>query len=203
MNQKKMTKAAQKKATIKKLIEIATDEFSKKGYSGASTERIVQKAGLTRGALYHHFKNKLGLFLSVYEYAQEEIGQRVEAAADKTDDLWEQLVLGCRAFLKASSDPVLQQIVVIDGPAVLKWETVRQVDANMDEGSLALLKECLSDLVESGIMVDIHIDALAHLLSGAMDEAAVWIAQSDNPDIALDNAQTSLEKLLSSLKKKT
>ncbi len=73
----------------------------------------------------------------------------------------------------------------------------------MDEGSLALLKECLSDLVESGIMVDIHIDALAHLLSGAMDEAAVWIAQSENPDIALDQAQNALEKLLSSLKKET
>ena len=198
--QKKITKADQKKATVKKLIAIATEEFSRKGYSGASTERIVQKAGLTRGALYHHFKNKPGLFLAVYKHAQEEIGRRVESAADTTEDLWEQLILGCRAFLRASSDPVLQQIVVIDGPAVLKWETVRQVDASTEDGSLSLLKECLSDLVASGTMIDMPIDALAHLLSGAMDEAAVWIAQSDDPDAALEQAQKSLEILLSSLK---
>lgn len=199
-NSIKVTKAKQREATKNKLIEIASEEFSTKGYSGASTEVIVQKAGLTRGALYHHFKNKIGLFSAVFVAAQEEIGRRVEAQADTSNDLWDQLVFGCRAFLKASSDPLLQQIVVIDGPAVLKWETVRQIDLSLEEGALMLLKGCLNELIDSGIIKALPIDALAHLLSGAMDEASIWIAQSNNPKKALLQAQTTLELLLSSLK---
>ncbi|THB80027.1 MAG: TetR/AcrR family transcriptional regulator [Desulfobacteraceae bacterium] len=197
---KKMTKAAQRKATMDKLIQIATREFAAKGYAAASTEHIVEQAGLTRGALYHHFKNKAGLFLAVFRTAQEEIGRRVESSANSTGDLWEQLTLGCRAFLEASSDPVLQQIVVIDGPAVLKWETVRQVDASLDDGSLSLLKECLAELVQSKTIIPVPVEAIAHLLSGAMDEAAVWIAQSKDPVTALEQAWESLNILLSSLK---
>ncbi len=197
---KKVTKAEQRKATIKKLIKIATDEFATKGYAGASTEYIVQCAGLTRGALYHHFKNKAGLFTAVFEAAQEEIGRRVEARADTSDDLWEQLILGCRGFLEASSDPALQQIVVIDGPAVLKWEAVRQIDLSLEQGSLSLLKKCLSDLIDAGVIKRLPLDALAHLLSGAMDEASIWIAQSKDSQRALLQAQTTLESLLSSLK---
>lgn len=134
------------------MIEIATDEFATKGYAGASTEIIVQRAGLTRGALYHHFKNKAGLFTAVFEAAQEEIGRWVEARADTSEDLWDQLILGCRGFLEASSDPSLQQIVVIDGPAVLKWEVVRQIDLSLEQGSLSLLKGCLNDLINAGVI---------------------------------------------------
>lgn len=192
-------KQKQTRETTEKLIEIATGEFSSKGYAAASTEAIVKKAGLTRGALYHHFGNKAGLFFAVFSTAQAEIGKRVEKAALSTDSLWDQLILGARAFLAASSDPVLQQIVVIDGPAVLKWETVRQVDQNLEGGSLSLLKECLSQLKQEKVIRDLPVSALAHLLSGAMDEASVWIARSDDPAEALLQAQQTLEALLQSL----
>ena len=76
----------------------------------------VRLAVVTRGALYHHFKNKQDLFLAVFKEAQHEIGRRIEARADAESDLWRQLIVGCRAFLEACSDPVLQQIVVIDAP---------------------------------------------------------------------------------------
>lgn len=198
---KKITKSEQREMTRKKLIQIATEEFASNGYAGASTEAIVQKACLTRGALYHHFKNKAGLFLAVFEAAQEEIGRRVEKSAETSEDLWDQLIFGCRAFLEASSDPTLQQIVVIDGPAVLKWETVRQIDLTLEQGSLSLLKECIKELIDQKMIYPLPIDALAHLLSGAMDEAAVWIAQSADPPRALAQAQTTLESLLVSLKK--
>ena len=198
--QKKITKSEQRKMTVKKLINIATEEFASKGYAGASAETIVQKAGLTRGALYHHFKNKVGLFSAVFEAAQEEIGRRVEKNTEKTEDPWEQLIFGCRAFLEASSDPTLQQIVVIDGPAVLKWETVRQIDLTLEQGSLSLLKECIKELRDQKIIQALPVEALAHLLSGAMDEAAVWIAQSEDPQLSLSQAQKTLEVLLSSLK---
>ena len=90
--------------------------------------------------------------------------------------------------------------MVIDGPAVLKWETVRQIDLTLEQGSLSLLKECIKELRDQNTIQALPVEALAHLLSGAMDEAAVWIAQSDDSQLSLAQAQKTLEVLLSSLK---
>lgn len=200
MASKKISKADQSKATIDKLLAIAKKEFSQRGYAAASTERIVQQAGVTRGALYHHFKDKKDLFLVVFTKAQEEIGRRIEKQAALTNDLWQQLVNGCRAFLEACSDPILQQIVVIDGPSVLDWNTYRQVDNTLPGSGLSLLKECLSDLLKAKRIRPVPVDALAHLLSGAMDESAVWIAHHTDPETALSQAQKALEIVIESLK---
>ena len=197
---KPTTKAGQSKATIAKLISVATKEFSRKGYAGASTERIVERAGVTRGALYHHFSSKSDLFLAVFREAQQEIGRRIERQAEAAPDLWGQLISGCRAFLEACSDPKIQQIVVIDAPAVLEWNTVRQVDAKMPGSGLSLLKECLAQLVQERVIKPLPNDALAHVLSGAMDEASVWIAQTENPSQALKDAIGVIETLLHSLR---
>lgn len=193
------SKADQSRATIEKLLAVAKNEFSQKGYAATSTEQIVKLAGVTRGALYHHFKDKRDLFLAVFIKAQGEIGQRIEQGATSTTDLWEQLVLGCRAFLQACSDPVLQQIVVIDAPSVLDWYTYRQVDETLPDSGLALLKNCLAELVKNQRIRPLPVDALAHLLSGAMDESAVWIAHCPDPQKALSEAQTALEALIESL----
>ena len=200
MNESKTTKAEQSKTTIGKLIAIATREFSQKGYAAASTEEIVRLAGVTRGALYHHFKNKQDLFRAVFKEAQREIGRRIEAQAEVESDLWRQLITGCHAFLEASSDPVLQQIVVIDAPSVLDWRVYREIDATMPGSGLALLKECLTELKQAKIIRPLPVDALAHLLSGAMDEAALWIAQSPDSKKAQKEAQHTLETLLTSLR---
>lgn len=196
----KTTKVEQSKATIGKLVAVGTREFSQKGYAAASTEEIVRLAGVTRGALYHHFKNKQDLFLAVFKEAQREIGRRIEARAEAESDLWRQLIVGCRAFLEACSDPVLQPIVVIDAPSVLKWSVYREVDATLPGSGLSLLKECLRELIIAKIIRPLSVDALAHLLSGAMDEAAVWIAQSTDSKKSLKEAQGTLETLLASLR---
>ncbi len=196
---KPLTKSEQSRATVKKLIAVATKEFAAKGYACASTEVIVKTAGLTRGALYHHFNGKSGLFYAVFCQAQQEIGRRIEKKAESVSDLWEQLVSGCQAFLEASSDPELQQIVVIDAPSVLKWEAVRKVDT--DEGSgFVLLRECLAKLATGKLIKPVPVDALAHLLNGAMDEAAVWISRSRNSKKALAQAKDALTTLLESLR---
>jgi AcrR family transcriptional regulator len=200
MNKSKTTKAEQSKTTIGKLVAIATREFGRKGYTAASTEEIVRLTGVTRGALYHHFKNKQDLFFAVFKEAQREIGRRIEAQAEEESDLWRQLNTGCRAFLEASSDPMLQQIVVIDAPSVLDWRVYREVDATMPGSGLTLLKECLTELIKAKIIKPLPVDALAHLLSGAMDEAALWIAQSPDSKKAQKEAQRTLEILLTSLR---
>ncbi len=200
MNKVKITKAEQSKTTISKLIAIATQEFSQKGYAAASTENIVRQAGVTRGALYHHFKNKRDLFLAVFKEAQREIGRRIEAQAEVESDLWRQLVEGCRAFLEASSDPALQQIVVIDAPSVLDLRVYREIDATTPGGGLSLLKECLSELIHAKIISPLPVEVLEHFLSGAMDEAAVWIAQSPDTKSAQREAQSTIETLLGGLR---
>ena len=109
-SKKKNTKAEQTRITRGKLLSIARREFSRNGYAGASMERIVQAAGLTRGALYHHVEGKAGLFRAVFRDAQKEIGRRIEKRAAAASDPWGQLVNGCHAFLEASADPDLQRI---------------------------------------------------------------------------------------------
>jgi len=200
VEQKRLSKSEQSKVTISRLIEVATKEFSRRGYAGVSTETIVREANVTRGALYHHFKGKKELFYAVFKEAQREIGKRIEERAIMVNDSWQALIEGCCVFLEACSDPGLQQIVVIDAPAVLEWSKLREVDATMPDSGLAILKQCLEELRQQNCIKDIPLDALAHLLSGAMDEAAVWIAQSDRHDTALGEAQSALKVILESLK---
>ena len=195
-NEKPRTKAEQRTATMHKLTEIARQVFASEGYAEASLEEIVQRAGVTRGALYHHFESKEGLFRAVLETVQMEVANRIEQAADAEDDLWAQLIVGCRVFLETSIDPTIQRIMLVDAPAVLGWETWRRIDA--EQGG-KLLEEILVTLTAQGRIKRLPIDALTRLLSGAMNEAALWIAQADDPQLALAEAVTAFEVLLTSL----
>lgn len=194
----KVTKAAQTEATTRKLIDIARDQFAAHGYANTATEEVVRLAGVTRGALYHHFGSKEGLFRAVVESVQADIGARVDAAAGESEDAWGELVNGCRAFLMAALDPQARQIVLIDAPAVLGWETWRALD---EANSMALLRASLAELVAAGILAPLPLDALTRLLSGAMNEAALWIANAPNRDTALDDAIIALESLLNGIRR--
>ncbi|MGD9308443.1 MAG: TetR/AcrR family transcriptional regulator [Desulfosarcina sp.] len=194
------TKSAQSQATIERLVAAAKREFSTNGYARTATEDIVRQANCTRGALYHHFKDKKDLFYAAFIASQKEIGRRIEDEADAEDDLWRSLISGCRAFLKACSDPRLQQIVVIDAPSVLDWNAYRQVDLDLPGSGLWLLRACLQGLLDQKKIQPLPVDALTHLLSGAMDEAALWVAQSRSPQQALSEALTTIEVLLEGIR---
>lgn len=187
------TKAEQRETTARKLVQVGREVFAQQGYARAATEEIVQRAGVTRGALYHHFSSKEGLFRAVLDDVQQDVARRIDEAASQADDRWEQLRIGCRTFLTASSDPEVRQIMLIDGPAVLGWETWRRMDA---ENSARLLHASLRELGEAGTLKPLPLDALAHLLSGAMNEAALWIAGSAQTQQALSDALAALEQLL-------
>ena len=191
-----VTKAEQRAATTARLIEVAREQFTTHGYADAPTEDIVRIAGVTRGALYHHFGGKEGLFHAVLDAVQHDVGERVEAAARQVEGTWEQLIAGCAAFLEASRDPQVQRIMLIDAPAVLGWAAWRELDAQY---SMKSLREALAALQAQGELAPLSLDALTHLLSGAMNEAALWIAQSDQP-AALDDAVAALRHLLESLR---
>lgn len=194
------SKAAQTEATTLKLVGIARAQFAARGYAQTGTEELVRAAGVTRGALYHHFHDKRDLFRAVLDAVQREVGEAVEKAAGKSCDPWLQLVAGCHAFLSASTDPDVQQIMLIDGPAVLGWDVWRELDSQY---ALRSLKSGLKELMDAGVIRPQPVDALAHLLSGAMNESAMWVARSPRPRQALAQALSALTALLGGLKCQT
>jgi AcrR family transcriptional regulator len=193
----RQTKAEQSEATLKKFMQVGREMFTERGYANTFTGDVVERMGITRGALYHHFGNKEGLFAAVLADVQAEVGERVEAAASAVHDPWDQLVAGCHAFLEAALDRHVQQIMLIDAPAVIGWHEWRRQDA---ENAMSLLGESLGELMAGGRMIPLPLEALTHLLSGAMNEAALWIAGADEPERALADAKTALDGVLTRLR---
>jgi AcrR family transcriptional regulator len=196
--EKPTTKAAQREATTRRLLEIARVHFTKYGYAQTATEKIVEEAGVTRGALYHHFGSKEGLFKAVVEVVQQDVAAQIEKAVSKSKDPWEQLLVGCKTFLTASMDADIQQIMLLDAPAVLGFETWREIDS---QNSMRLLQESIQELVKKKIIQTPSAEAFTHLLSGAMNEAALWVARSKNPKQTLVEATKTLEHLLEAVKR--
>ncbi|MFG3439725.1 TetR/AcrR family transcriptional regulator [Nonomuraea sp. NPDC047897] len=190
------TRAEQRERTRRTLIAESRRLFAAHGYAAVGLAEIVRASGVTKGALYHHFEGKADLFRAVLAQVQEEVGARVAAAADAADDRWEQLKAGCAAFVTAGADPEVQRIMLIDGPAVLGWNEWRAID---EATSARHLAEALAALVADGTIAAQPVAPLARLLSGAMNEAVLWLAQSAGPDDLADTLAT-LSRLLDSLR---
>ena len=123
------TKAAQREATTAALVDAARELFAGRGYANVGTEEIVQQAGVTRGALYHHFRGgKEELFRAVVVQISAETAGRVREVARANDDPWNALIHGIDAFLDACALPDVQRILLVDGPAVLGWDVWRAID---------------------------------------------------------------------------
>jgi AcrR family transcriptional regulator len=192
------TKAAQREATTAALISAARALFAERGYGGVGTEEIVQQAGVTRGALYHHFKGgKEDLFRAVLVQVSAETAQRVIQAALATDDPWEELVAGADAFLDAAMTPEVQRIMLVDGPSVLGWDVWRAADADY---ALGMLEQALQHAIDAGRIVQQPVKALAHVLLGALDEAAMVIARADDPPAARAEMGQTVRRLLEGLR---
>ncbi len=163
--------------TRDQLLEVAWAEFAEKGYAHAATENIVHKAGVTRGALYYHFKDKAEMFRAVIELAHIRILDRIEAAALSAPSIGAGMRQGCLAFLDACTDPAIRQIALIDGPSVLGWAEWRRIDARYGFGSLcAGLEEAKKQGMLRG---ETDPTALAYLLSGAMNESALALSDPE------------------------
>ncbi|NYH50655.1 MULTISPECIES: TetR/AcrR family transcriptional regulator [Nocardiopsis] len=188
------TRARQRERTRRVLLREARRLFAEHGYGGVGLARIVADSAVTKGALYHHFEGKPDLFRAVLEEVQAEVADAVARAADAHQDPWERLTTGCRAFLTASTAPDVRRIMLMDGPAVLGWSTWRALD---EAASARHLTEALTDLVRAGVLRPQPIAPLAHLLSGAMNEAALWLAEADGP-ADLEDVWAALSRMLES-----
>lgn len=182
--------------TTEKVLEVAEKHFAL-GYATVSTDALVQEVGLTRGALYHHFGNKQGLFEAVVERLQKRVGEVVEHETAAVNDGWQRFLAGCFAWLDAVTDRAALQILLIDAPAVLGWERWLEFDAR--HGS-RLLREGLEELAAEGILEVASKDALLHLLNGAMNQGALWVAQSPRPEQTLGEVKEVLRSVLEGLR---
>lgn len=169
------TQRERTEATTGQLLDAARELFAADGYTAASLEDVVAAAGVTKGALYHHFSSKRDLFRGVFEREQGQLAQVCHEAYSAEADPWDGFQAGCRAFLEASIDPGVQRIVVLDAPAVLGWEAVREIEARY---SMSMIERGLQQAIEHGRIDPRPTGPLAHMLFGALCEGAMTVARS-------------------------
>jgi AcrR family transcriptional regulator len=186
--------ASRSASTRAKLIRAARKLFASKGYASVGTEQIVRRAGVTRGALYHQFAGKEDLFLAVYEQVEQELTQRVAGTLGEVTSPFAAMRAGVRAFLEACRTPEVQRIVLIDGPAVLGWERWREV---AERNGLGLIEAVVGAAIEAGEIDRLAPELLAHLLMGALDEAALLVVRDP---AATDAVAATLERMLDGLR---
>jgi AcrR family transcriptional regulator len=172
------TQTERRAATRRALLDAGRELFAERGFAAAGQEEIVERAGVTRGALSHHFATKQGLFRAVVESLEHELAERIAEAALRGDSAMDHLRLGCLAFLDAALDPAVRRIVLLDAPAVLGWQAWREMDTTY---GLGLVSEALSHCMEAGLMTPRPVQPLAHILLAALNEAAMLVANADDP----------------------
>jgi AcrR family transcriptional regulator len=179
-----------------KLVVSARHVFGQKGYTDTAMEDFTGSAGLTRGALYHHFGDKRGLLLAVVETIEDEMDERLKAASDCGLDLWQGFVRRCHLYLEMALEPEIQRIVLRDAPSILGAGYTQASERKC----LVSLSSILSVLMLEGSVRAGDSEILARLINGGLVDAALWIADGDDPQDRLANAVVNLDLLLSGLK---
>jgi len=184
-------------ATRRRLVTAARALFGARGYAGVGTEEIVRAAGVTRGALYHQFRDKAGLFAAVAEQVEAEIAERIAAgAAGAAADPVGALRAGARLFLDACAEPEVERIILLDAPAVLGWEAWRDLAGRY---GLGLIQLALQSAIDAGAIVPQPVVPLAHVLIGALDECALYVARAGDPAAAREECTAILDRILRSI----
>ncbi len=181
-------------STRAKLLRAARSLFARHGYAAVGTEQIVRRAGVTRGALYHQFPTKEDLFIAVYEQVEQELTGRIADLVGGTASPFQAMRSSIRVFLEACRTPEVQRIVLIDGPSVLGWERWHEV---AERNGLGLTEAVLAAAVKAGEIEPVAVKPLAHLLMGAIDEAALLVVRE--PD-ATEAVAATLERMLDGLR---
>jgi len=181
--------------TTTSLVAAGRELFAADGYAATSLDAVVERAGLTKGALYHHFAGKRELFAAVFEAEQRRLNEVVAVAYTGIDDPWEAFEAGCRAFVEACQEPGAQRIFLLDAPVALGWEAIRRLES----GSLELMVAGIEAAVAAGRIEAGSPRQLAHLLFGAVCESAMVVARAGDQEAALRESVTELGRVLRSL----
>jgi AcrR family transcriptional regulator len=192
------SRAQQSEATRRKLVRVGRDLFTRRGYSDVSTEEIVRRAGVTRGALYHHFRDKRDLFAAVVEEIEQEVMQRVAEAALAEEDPWEQQRVAIGAYLDVCLEPAVQRIVLTDAPSVLGLAAWREIEAKY---GFALVQAGLQSVIDAGYIEEQPVEPLARLFLGALTEGGLMIGRAEDREAARREVGDGLDRILRGLRK--
>lgn len=161
------------------LIAAATALFVEHDYADVSTEQVLERAGVSRGALYHHFEGKLDLFRAVYDASEERVVERIAASLAGVEDPFEALLAAARAYLREAETSVeLRRIGIMQSRAVLGWEGWREVASRH---GLGVTRALLGASMEAGAIKRRDLDTLTHVVLAALVEGATLVATADDP----------------------
>ena len=178
--------------TRARLIASARQAFATQGYANTSMDDFTARAGLTRGALYHHFGDKKGLLAAVVGQLDSEMDARLQRISDEAEDPWSGFCERCRAYLRMAQDDEIQRIVLQDAPAVLG-------DTGAQQHCVESLRQLLEALMQAEAIPHVPSLALAQLINGSLVNTALWIARDEHPDARLEQGLQGLELLLRGL----
>lgn len=184
--------------TGRRILEAAREAFASQGYARVTLEEVAAAAGVTRGAVYHRYASKAALFTGVLAQVMSAVAVEVEGIADGVpgDDPFVQLEAGCLAFVRAATAPGVRRILLVDGPAVVGWEAWRELDADHSRRTL----EAGLEAIRSEGLLQGEPSAAAILLSGALNEAALWVAAAEDPKAAMESVAVTFPLMLDALR---
>lgn len=182
--------------TRRALIRAARRLFDQQGYAATSLDEVCRRARLTKGALYHHFDNKEDLFRAVLEQVEGEFVQAGASAADSAADIWERLQAAAVSFLDACAGSNSRRIV-LEAPAVLGWQACRELEARYVVDRLAT---ALETAAADGVVRSDQPRLLAQLLVALLNEAAMTVAEADDPQAARRAVVEELTAILAGLR---
>lgn len=181
--------------TREKLISAARKAFATKGYAASSMDDITAEAGLTRGALYHNFGDKKGLLQAVIDQIDAEMLARLRVVQEGAETPWLGLLSESTTYIEMALEPEIQRVMLLDGPAVLgdpaKWPN--------QTACLKRIENTVQALIDDGTLKSVDARAATWLLNGAVLNAALWIAASDEPSEAFPKAVEAFRHLASGL----
>jgi AcrR family transcriptional regulator len=187
-------RAAQGRATRGQLVGVATQLFADHGYEGTSIDAVLSAAGVSRGALYHHFAGKEALFEAVVSEVSNRVTEDLVAAISGCTDPVDALRTAALAWVDLSArDPVVQRVVLVDAPSVLGWERWRTMDDGRTLGAMRAMLQAVSD---SGRLAPELVVPFAHMILAALDEITLVIARAEDPAVAAADGRTAVEELL-------
>ncbi|CVG36145.1 DNA-binding transcriptional repressor AcrR [Serratia marcescens] len=182
--------------TRQKLVAAARQQFGSVGYAETVMDELTAQAGMTRGALYHHFGDKKGFFLAVVQEIDAEMDARLAAISANAPDEWSAFAGRCRAYLAMTIEPQVQRILLRDSPSVLGAEHLQASRLQC----IASMTNMLQKLMEQRTIATTAPEVLAHLINGGLMDAALWIANQQDEKIALEQALAGLTLLLNGLR---
>jgi AcrR family transcriptional regulator len=189
-------RAAQGRATRGQLIDVATGLFAEHGYEGTSIEAVLTAAGVSRGALYHHFAGKEALFTAVLDALNERITVQLTEIIGATADPAEAVRTAALAWIDLAGDPVIQRIMLVDAPSVLGWEQWRAMDEGRTVGAMRAMLQAVAD---TGRLPGELVGPFAHMILAALDEAALVVARAPDSRAAVAEERQAVEEFLARL----